>query len=164
MITINSLKELEKYKRFNDERPIHHKAVYKFDFNDDVTITFSFFWQNKKYDCVFNVKNITFKEDVYIPYLYTSGNIHSEKTISADNIRAKKDVIAKKLECNNLLCKNLNVDNAFICDECFVDNNINCNYLNTNYLSCFGKIDVQHLVLNCNDLHHVTAIGDCLDK
>lgn len=156
MIIINDKKELTKNMKLKVVENTNKKG-WVMQFDDDLTINCKIeFLGENKYDKVLIAKNITFKDENYIPWILANGNIVSEKELVADYIYAK-DITAPDVDSNNILCDKIKTNKVHCSEKLYVNKAIECNMLFADYFSCLGKVKAKTFCCGGIALSNLTA-------
>lgn len=147
MITINDKKELTKYIKLKCIENTSKKG-WVIEFDDDLTINCPVEFDGKnKYDKILIAKNITFKDEVYIPWILASGNVTSEKDLCCDHIKAK-NITAPNIYCDYIYCERIKAEFVSSSGKVFVSEEVECDTMMSNKFASLGKIRVKEF--SCN--------------
>ncbi len=149
MIIINNKKELTQNMKLKVVENTNKKG-WVMQFDDDLTINCKVeFLGENKYDKVLIAKNITFKDENYIPWILADGDIFSEKELVADNIYAK-NITSPYVDSNNILCDKIKTKKVHCLDKLYINKELDCDMVMTEHFSCFGKVRAK--TFYCGDL------------
>lgn len=183
MLTIKSKKEIEKFKKVEE-----NQIIYQFD--EDVVLDFKQVNMLKEYEnakdeklkrcktnaekmmlvmegdyrpqIIYKGKNMTFNQDVdWIDNLQLDGNLTCKGEIEGKYFHVEGNVDAKKIVCQSLICDNLTGSYVSI-ESLFCKGDINCEMFKVDHIISCERLNAGVMTFNGTMLYNVSATGENL--